>query len=523
MVRAPMAAAVRSALRVAGVVGATSALLFGSLVVPPATAQDEPPAAASEDEGEVVTVLARNLYLGADVSVALELLPDLGAAAQFMWEQVAATDLDARAPSLAAEVVRHRPHVIGLQEATTWRCRPGRVGRSRVVHDFTETFLQATRDAGVGYVVAELDGQRALNPGYTIPTLPVSVVEDPGTFQPLFGRDSATCGFTIADALLVREDLVDGLRAVGTSEFRDRYAVVPFAMVIDRGYAWADLRIGGSTARFVTTHLESLWDEGEEPYSSRQARQLVEDLGDTDLPLVLVGDLNADPRDPRPPDDPNPAGQPTASEACPARPSDLPADAPHGDCNAYWRLRAVLDDAGPDATDPRYHTWGTGPLLAGPDPARLEAALAAGNPWGFTDRLDHVLVRGGIERLEAAIVGNEWPDGTDTWGCDHPEQVAATAAATDRLEEADELTEDEVVRDRGICLPSDHAGVVAQLRLPPNAEDAASPAPPTHERAPWWSWPLALLLVVSLLLEVRRVRRRSRRRGGPARPVSAAR
>jgi hypothetical protein len=297
------------------------------------------------------------------------------------------------------------------------------------------------------------------------------------------------------------------VRAVGTSEFRDRYAVVPVAMVIDRGYAWADLRIGGSTTRFVTTHLESLWDEGEEPSSSRQARQLVEDLADTDLPVVLLGDLNADPRDPRDPDDPNPAGQPTSSEACPPRPADLPADAPHGDCNAYWRLREVFDEAGPDVTDPRNHTWGTSALLAGPDPARLDAALAEGNPWGFTDRLDHVLVRGGIEPLEAEVVGNEWPDGPDTWDCDHPDQVAATAATTHRLEEAGELTEDDVVRDRGVCLPSDHAGVVAQLRLPLNAEDAASPAPPTHDRTPLWFWPLVVLLALTLLLELRRVRR----------------
>ena len=35
-----------------------------------------------------VTVMSRNIYLGADVGVAMELIPDFPAAAQFMWDQV---------------------------------------------------------------------------------------------------------------------------------------------------------------------------------------------------------------------------------------------------------------------------------------------------------------------------------------------------------------------------------------------------------------------------------------------------
>jgi len=68
-----------------------------------ATAQDdEPPAVPARSGGDAeITVMTRNLYLGADVAVALDLLPDLSAAAQFMWEQVAATDFDTRVVELA--------------------------------------------------------------------------------------------------------------------------------------------------------------------------------------------------------------------------------------------------------------------------------------------------------------------------------------------------------------------------------------------------------------------------------------
>ena len=68
-------------------------------------------------------VMTRNLYLGADVGVALKQLPDMPAAAQFMWEQVQATDITRRAPLFAAEAAREHPDVIGLQEATTWSCK----------------------------------------------------------------------------------------------------------------------------------------------------------------------------------------------------------------------------------------------------------------------------------------------------------------------------------------------------------------------------------------------------------------
>ena len=48
-----------------------------------------------------ITVMSRNLYLGADVGVALELIPNFPAAAQFMWDQVKATDFPKRAKKLA--------------------------------------------------------------------------------------------------------------------------------------------------------------------------------------------------------------------------------------------------------------------------------------------------------------------------------------------------------------------------------------------------------------------------------------
>jgi hypothetical protein len=77
------------------------ALTFSFLV--PASAQ------ASDNQ---VTVLSRNLYLGADVGIALKPIPDFPAAAQFMWSQVKANDFAQRAPKLAQEAISNDADVI---------------------------------------------------------------------------------------------------------------------------------------------------------------------------------------------------------------------------------------------------------------------------------------------------------------------------------------------------------------------------------------------------------------------------
>jgi hypothetical protein len=60
------------------------------------------------------------------------------------------------------------------------------------------------------------------------------------------------------------------------------------------------------------------------------------------------------------------------------------------------------------------------------------------------------------------------------------------------------------------CLPTDHAGVVAELRLPAGSYAASEP-PPTRFRSPIGLWGLVGLLLLALLLWriVRRVRRRT--------------
>lgn len=408
--------------------------------------------AAAEDSS--VTVMTRNTYLGADVGVALALIPDMPAAAQFMWDQVRATDFGARAPLLAREAADHRPALIGIQEAATWECTAGLTGPRIVVHDFLAQLLDAMRASGVEYVVASDGSNPAVNPGYSIPPIPgVTMVRDPQAFPALFGSEEAACGFTIADALLVRADLADRVLASGTVEFATRTTIIPVLMEISRGYAWADVDLNGTTTRVVTTHLESLWDPGVVPSARLQAGQLIDDLTSTTMPLIVLGDFNSDPRDPRPASA-NPGGQPEVSAVCPAGGAE---------CSAVRAMLAAgFTNAGPDTDDPANLTWGADALLAGPDLTRLPDALAMGNRYGMTDRLDHIWLRNGVQPEKASLIGAAWPT-TPTWDCRTPDQLANLRAAAEALD----------VEPAG-CLPSDHAGIVATVLLPASsARDAA--------------------------------------------------
>ena len=132
--------------------------------------------------------------------------PDFKAAAQFMWDQVAATDFSKRAPLLAKEIITNQADVVGIQEATTWICKKNAWSRKTEVLNFTNQLLLATKKLGTEYVLAEKDGTQAKNIGFSIAAVPfLTIVNDPKTFQPLFGQDTAACGFEIGDALIIRK------------------------------------------------------------------------------------------------------------------------------------------------------------------------------------------------------------------------------------------------------------------------------------------------------------------------------
>lgn len=424
-----------------------------------------------------VTVMSRNLYLGADVGVALELIPDFPAAAQFMWEQVKATDFSKRVIKLASEAVREQPELIGIQEATIWYCKKNLWSKKVEVFNFLDQYMEETKNQGVPYVLASFDGVKAFNPGYSISAIPyLTKVTDPDLFPAIFGSSEAACGFTIGDAILVREDRAAKIRQVGNTEYDATYSIVPTIMTIYRGYTWVDYQVSDSLVRVISTHLESIWDENVIPNSALQARQLVKDLSDAKMPIIVIGDFNADPRDPRSTGDKNPGLQPEVSETCPKSGASK--------CNAYSvMIEAGFENASPDATNSKYFTWGASALLEGPDKARVDTALEWGNQYGFTDRLDYVFTKNVYATISTKLIGNTYPDGSSTWNCG--------AGGT------------------GKCFASDHAGIVSTIELP-RSSNKVDPALPDHSRFPLGFWHYVALILLALFSW--RIARRFRRR-----------
>ena len=361
------------------------------------------PAFAAES---TFTVMSRNIYIGTDVTVAMKKIPNLPAAAQFMWDQVAKTDFSKRSLILAQEITEADADVIGLQEATTWYCKEGVFGKKVKVLDFTHQLLKALNNQ---YVIAQKGKSIAYNPGFSINPIPLlTKVNDAKTFKPIFDQNSASCGFETGDALLIKRSLASQVEAVGNVDYQATYSIIPVLMKITRGYTWADIKMNGTKTRFVTTHLEAIWDENKVPNSALQANQLIADLKSISYPIVVIGDFNADPRDPRPANSLNPGEQPSASAACPAN-SEI--------CNAYkLMLQANFTNASPDATNPLNFTWGMNALLTGPDSGRDIAAMKMGNSQGFTARLDYIFIKNGLQSKSSKIIGTKAPYGSDHAG-----------------------------------------------------------------------------------------------------------
>jgi hypothetical protein len=216
--------------------------------------------------------------------------------------------------ALAREISGRRPHVVGMQEVFEFTCTPpgandpnGLVGNGCSFGPIAGAFndhLQGTLDALGGTYVA-----KAIVKNLDI-TLPI-VTPVGGAYVTVVDRD----------VILVRSDLDGAATVVDYSgspwsctypsvngcnyDFVATTKIGGSDVRIERGFVGIDLTVGGSNYRVVNTHLEVREPDGSNPYSrivqSVQAHQLVLTATaavPSDRKLIVVGDINSDPRDP---------------------------------------------------------------------------------------------------------------------------------------------------------------------------------------------------------------------------------
>lgn len=244
------------------------------------------PSAAGAAERDV-TVMSRNLYLGADIIAAAGATDraDLERRASAILDTVRQTNFPLRAQAIAGEVRRARPDLVGLQEVALWRRTPDGVqtdakDASQVVYDFLALLQGELRDRGLRYRVA--------------------VVQQEADFEVPTSRGHDV-RLTMRDVILVRRGRGARVRVRRTlkGNYADALTVqVPTGPIVSlRGWTAVDARLGDRSFRFVNTHLEAYGGE----LRARQARALLAGpLASRRRETILVGDVNSDPDDPAP-------------------------------------------------------------------------------------------------------------------------------------------------------------------------------------------------------------------------------
>jgi endonuclease/exonuclease/phosphatase family metal-dependent hydrolase len=230
-------------------------------------------------------VMTRNMDLGSDFGYIFEVLATnpsdqsaLLLAITKTYLEVLASHIPQRADALAAEIQTTQPDLVALQEVSTVSTGPFGAPATIVVVDQLDALLDALNRRGLHYAPVVINK----NTDVTLPSLDAS-------FQHLM-----EVRLVDSDVVLARTDLsVSELKLENLQKGTFAAAIVlPIAgtnVTFPSGWIAIDVKLRGKTYRFVDTHLETL-----SPVQAAQTSELLSGPLNTDLPVVLAGDLNSD-------------------------------------------------------------------------------------------------------------------------------------------------------------------------------------------------------------------------------------
>jgi endonuclease/exonuclease/phosphatase family metal-dependent hydrolase len=285
--------------------GALLLALALSLTAPAGLAQAKPKGKA---KGTVVSVMTRNLYLGADLTPAItsQSTSEFIEANGGIVRQVEATNFPVRAKGLAKEILEKEPDLVGLQEVALWRTAPPSLGpvfsgmpeATEVKYDFLKLLL------------AQLNKKKALYKPVVVqdefdfeaPADANGVPGDgPGGGTGILANAEVNGRLTMRDVILMR--LHAGVKVSNPKSGHFEHLLVEKVagakeVTVTRGWTSIDASVRGSHKfHFVDTHLEAFDPETQVPsVRAQQASELVAPGGPATsrLPVILVGDLNSD-------------------------------------------------------------------------------------------------------------------------------------------------------------------------------------------------------------------------------------
>jgi endonuclease/exonuclease/phosphatase family metal-dependent hydrolase len=270
-----------------------SAIAILALAVPVAAVAAKP----DKQGGPKVTVMTRNIFLGADLGPALAAtsIAEAVDAGGVILQEVDATNFPERAKPLAREIAAAEPDLVGLQEVALWRQQipPDGIGgepATEVRYDFLALLMQELDALDAGYTVVAVQEEFDQE-------LPVDLDGSNDTGAPPLGVD-LDGRLTMRDVILVKRG--SAVRPTGETDGAHYTTLFELnlggALPIDveRGWLSTEATVAGTSTefRFVNTHLEAF---GEDTIREAQAKELFAPGGplDTDKQVILAGDLNS--------------------------------------------------------------------------------------------------------------------------------------------------------------------------------------------------------------------------------------
>jgi endonuclease/exonuclease/phosphatase family metal-dependent hydrolase len=257
------------------------------------------PAAAQAAKAPTVTVMTRNLFLGADLSPAINAptIPEAIDGAGTVWNELQATKFAERVVPLAREIKASKADLVGLQEVALWRKQtpsdggakpisplPGATPATEVEVDFLALLrAQLGSSYKVAVVQEEFDAE-----------LPVDADANDATGTGPLASSGADfdARLTMRDVILVRKGSKVKLGKTKVGHFKTRYEpnVGGITIPVDRGWTSAEASVGKRKFRFVNTHLEAF---GDPKIREAQAKELTKGPLKSSGQVILVGDLNS--------------------------------------------------------------------------------------------------------------------------------------------------------------------------------------------------------------------------------------
>jgi endonuclease/exonuclease/phosphatase family metal-dependent hydrolase len=271
------------------------------LVAGGATAKPKPAKPAPTE----VKVMTRNVYLGADLTPAIEAkgVSQFVEATGEILRQVTANDFPVRAKGLAEEILKKGPDLVGLQEVAEWRTGPPSL---ETLLGGSKPHAETVRYDYLTELLAQLNkGKKRYRAVVVEPEFDFEAPADENGV-PGDGPNSLIANAEINGRLTMRDVI---LAKVGTEvktsnptkgHYKSLYSVEISGakVIVTRGWAVVDATVNGSTPfHFVDTHLESFDPQTVVPsIRAQQAAELVAPDGPatSKLPVVLVGDMNSD-------------------------------------------------------------------------------------------------------------------------------------------------------------------------------------------------------------------------------------